>query len=199
MKREKLKSLGLNDDQINEIMDLNGADIEKAKSNADQVIEENKTLKEQMASRDKDLKKLQDQAKGNEDLLNQFKDLQKKYKTDTQALNKKVETVKLNSAVDQVLSANKVRNNKAIKALLNNDEIKFGEDGKLTGLDNQIKALKKSDPYLFNEGTKSDYEPSNGKEPKTLKKLNDMSLTERVELKQSDPDAYESLVKQSGY
>ena len=199
MKREKLKSLGLNEDQINEIMSLNGADIEKAKSNADQVAEENKALKEQMASRDKDLKKLQDQVKDNEDLSNQFKDLQKKYKTDTQALNEKVETVKLNSAVDQVLSANQVRNNKAIKALLNNDEIKFSEDGKLTGLDDQIKALKKSDPYLFNEGTKSDYEPSNGKEPKTLKKLNDMSLTERVELKQSDPDAYESLVKQSGY
>lgn len=199
MKREKLKSLGLNDDQINEVMSLNGADIEKAKSNVDQVTEENKTLKEQMASRDKDLKKLQDQVKDNEDLSNQFKDLQKKYKTDTQALNEKVETVKLNSAVDQVLSANKVRNNKAIKALLNNDEIKFGEDGKLTGLDDQIKNLKKSDPYLFDGGQKTNYQPNNGQEPKTTKKLSDMSLVERVELKQSDPDTYESLVKQSGF
>lgn len=110
MKREKLKNLGLNDEQIKAVMDINGVDIKKAKSNVDQLTEENKSLKEQMASRDKDLKKLQDQVKDNEDLSNQFKDLQKKYKTDTQALNEKVETVKLNSAIDQVLSANKVRN-----------------------------------------------------------------------------------------
>lgn len=199
MKREKLKSLGLSDEQIKAVMDINGIDIEKAKSNVDQLTEENKSLKEQMASRDKDLKKLQDQVKDNEDLSNQFKDLQKKYKTDTQALNEKVESVKLNSAIDQVLSANKVRNNKAIKALLNNDEIKFDKDGKLTGLDDQIKSLKKSDPYLFDEGTKTEYEPTTGKEPKAEKKLNDMSLVERIELKQSDPDAYENLVRQSGF
>lgn len=199
MKREKLKSLGLNDEQIKAVMDINDVDIEKAKSNVDQLTEENKSLKEQMASRDKDLKKLQDQVKDNEDLSNQFKDLQKKYKTDTQALNEKVETVKLNSAIDQVLSANKVRNNKAIRGLLNSDEIKFDKDGKLTGLDDQIKSLKKSDPYLFDGGQKTDYEPTNGKEPKVDKKLNDMSLVERIELKQSNPDAYENLVKQSGF
>lgn len=198
MKREKLKSLGLNDEQIKAVMDINGVDIEKAKSNVDQLTEENKSLKEQMASRDKDLKKLQDQVKDNEDLSNQFKDLQKKYKTDTQALNEKVEAVKLNSAIDQVLSANKVRNNKAIRGLLDNNEIKFDKDGKLIGLNDQIKSLKKSDPYLFDEGTKTDYEPTTGEEPKVEKKLNDMSLVERIELKQSDPDAYENLVKQSG-
>lgn len=199
MKREKLKSLGLNDEQIKAVMDINGVDIEKAKSNVDQLTEENKSLKDQMASRDKDLKDLQSKVKDSEELSNQLNDLRDKYKNDTKALNEKVEAVKLNSAIDQVLSANKVRNNKAIKGLLNNDEIKFGEDGKLTGLDNQIKSLKKSDPYLFDEGTKTEYEPTTGKEPKTEKKLNDMSLVERIELKQSDPDAYENLVKQSGF
>src|SRR5699024_5151537 len=149
MKREKLKSLGLNDEQIKAVMDINGVDIEKAKSNVDQLTEENKSLKEQMASRDKDLKNLQSKVKDSEELSNQLNDLRDKYKNDTKALNEKVETVKLNSAIDQVLSANKVRNNKAIRGLLNSDEIKFDKDGKLTGLDDQIKSLKKSDPYLF--------------------------------------------------
>src|SRR5699024_783201 len=152
-----------------------------------QLTEENKSLKEQMASRDKDLKNLQSKVKDSEELSNQLNDLRDKYKNDTKALNEKVETVKLNSAIDQVLSANKVRNNKAIRGLLNSDEIKFDKDGKLTGLDDQIKSLKKSDPYLFDGGQKTDYEPTNGKEPKVDKKLNDMSLVERIELKQSDP------------
>ena len=143
MKREKLKSLGLNDEQIKAVMDINGVDIEKAKSNVDQLTEENKSLKEQMASRDKDLKNLQSKVKDSQELSNQLNDLRDKYKNDTKALNEKVETVKLNSAIDQVLSANKVRNNKAIRGLLNSDEIKFDKDGKLTGLDDQIKSLKK--------------------------------------------------------
>lgn len=199
MKREKLKSLGLTDDQINEVMNLNGADIEKAKSNANQLAEENKTLKDQMASRDKDLKNLKGQLKDQDDLTNQLSELQAKYQNDTKELNQKIASVKLNSAVDQVLSANKVRNNKAVKALLNNDEIKFDKDGQLTGLNDQIKSLKKSDPYLFEAGEKTSYEPNNGQEPKSDKKLNDMSLIERVELKQSDPDAYSRLVKGEGF
>ena len=42
------------------------------------------------------------------------------------------------------------------------DKVKFGDDGKLTGLDDQLAAIKESDAYLFDEGTKQTYNPSNG-------------------------------------
>lgn len=42
------------------------------------------------------------------------------------------------------------------------DEIKLDDDGNLTGLDDQIKSLQKSDGYLFDEGSKQDYQPNNG-------------------------------------
>ena len=35
-------------------------------------------------------------------------------------------------------------------ALLDVSKVKLGEDGKLTGWDDQIKAIQKSDAYLFN-------------------------------------------------
>lgn len=43
------------------------------------------------------------------------------------------------------------------------DQIKLDKEGNLTGLDDQISAIKKTDAYLFNEGTKQNYEPTNGK------------------------------------
>lgn len=194
MKRDQLKKLGLDDEVIGKIMDLNGKDIQKFKTENEQLTEENTAFKDQIKNRDKDLKELQDQVKDNDDLSKQVQEWQDKYKTDTKELNDQIAQVKLNSAVDQVLSSNKARNTKAIKALLNNDEIKFDESGKLIGLDSQIKSLKKSDPYLFDEGEKSEYTPASGETPKETKSLNKMSLTERIELKQSDPDAYYKML-----
>ena len=163
MKRKQLEELGLQEEQIKKIMDLNGADIEKAKGESSDLQAENEALKSQMSERDKDLKKLRSQVKDNEDLTAQFNDLKKKYDKDTADLTQKLATNRLNSAIYQSLSKDNARNNKAIKGLLNMDEIKLDDDGNLTGLDDQIKSLQKSDSYLFDEGSKQDYQPNNGK------------------------------------
>lgn len=167
MKRKQLEELGLQEEQIKKIMDLNGADIEKAKGESSDLQAENEALKSQMNERDKDLKKLRSQVKDNEDLTAQFNDLKKKYDKDTADLTQKLATNRLNSAIDQSLSKANVRNNKAIKGLLNMDEIKLDDDGNLTGLDDQLKSLHKSDAYLFNEGETQTYNPSDGKPPVT--------------------------------
>ncbi len=49
MKRDQLKELGLEESVINQIMDLNGADIEKAKSSSAEMQEE--ALKAQLKER----------------------------------------------------------------------------------------------------------------------------------------------------
>lgn len=167
MKRKQLEELGLQEEQIKKIMDLNGADIEKAKGESSDLQAENEALKSQMNERDKDLKKLRSQVKDNEDLTAQFNDLKKKYDKDTADLTQKLATNRLNSAVDSSLSKAGVRNNKAIKGLLNMDAIKLDDDGNLTGLDDQLKSLHKSDAYLFNEGETQTYNPSDGKPPVT--------------------------------
>lgn len=169
MKRKQLEELGLQEEQIKKIMDLNGEDIQNAKDKASasnaEILEENKALKSQMSERDKDLKKLRTQVKDNEDLTKQFNDLKSKYDKDTAGLTQKLAANRLNSAIDQSLSKAKVRNNKAIRGPLNMDEIKLDDDGNLTGLDDQIKSLHKSDAYLFDDGAKQNYNPENGNPP----------------------------------
>lgn len=161
MKRNELKELGLDEDEINKIMALNGSDIEKAKANSAEVMEENKALKAQLEERDKDLKDLQAKAKDNSELSKSYKELQTKYDKDTAALANQLKETRLNSALDGALTKAKVRNTKAFKALLNLDEIQL-KDGELTGLDSQVKEIKQSDPYLFDAGNKQEYTPTNG-------------------------------------
>ena len=57
--------------------------------------------------------------------------------------------LKLDHAIDAALAAAGAKNAKAVKALLDVSKVKLGEDGKLTGWEEQIKAVQKSDSYLF--------------------------------------------------
>ena len=93
MKRNQLKDLGLNEDQIKAVMDLNGEDINNAKSGNDAIVEENNALKAQIAERDKDLKNLRKSAKDNEELSNSYKELETKYKNDTADLTNKLKNL----------------------------------------------------------------------------------------------------------
>ena len=80
-----------------------------------------------------------------------------KYNTD-------IANLKRESALDIALAGKKAKNPKAVKALLNMDSIKLDGD-KLTGLDDQLEALLKSDSYLF-EGEEKRMSSSTGhKEP----------------------------------
>ena len=162
MKREELKKLNLTDEQIDKVMSLHGADVESAKSKMEELNKTNESLQSQIAERDKDLKSLKKRAGDNEELSNEFKELQSKYKQDTENLTKELRQTKLNSAVDSALSKAKVRNSKAAKALLNMGEVKLNDKGEVEGLDDQINSLQKTDGYLFDQGNKEPYQPQGG-------------------------------------
>lgn len=163
MKRDQLKELGLQDDAIDKIMSINGSDIEKAKSSNTEIAQENEELKKQIKERDKDLKQLRNNAKDNKELTKSYEELQAKYDKDTADLSNKLSKTRLNSALDSALLKSNVRNTKAIKGFLDMSRIKLDKEGNLTGLDDQIDAIKKTDGYLFDEGQRQDYMPTNGK------------------------------------
>ena len=51
--------------------------------------------------------------------------------------------------MENALSGAKAKNGKAVKVLLNMENVKLDSDGKLIGLSEQLDAIKKSDGYLF--------------------------------------------------
>jgi len=157
--------MNLTDDQINEIMKANGVDIESAKSSmgdVDALKQENESLKSQITDRDKDIKSLKKQTKDNDDLQGQFQELQDKYDQDTKDLNTQLSHTKMSGALNTALTAAKARNPKTVEALLDMDKVQLDDEGKLSGLDDQLATIKKDSAYLFDEGKRTAYEPGGG-------------------------------------
>lgn len=53
--------------------------------------------------------------------------------------------------ISKAFVAAQVSDEVSVRANLNLDDVQLGEDGKITGLDNQLTALKESKPYLFTQ------------------------------------------------
>lgn len=147
MNKEDLIAMGLTEEQAKKVMDsLDGNFVTKARFN--EINEENKTLKKSVSDRDKQLEDLK-KSSGDNAALQQISDLQKQNADQQKAHDEELAKLKLDNAVEIALSGAKARNGKAVKAMLDMSKVKLGEDGKLSGFDEQIEALKKSDAYMF--------------------------------------------------
>lgn len=150
MTREFLEEMGIEKENINKILDKYHEGIKEYKDSAEKVktLEaENNSLKEQISQRDKDLKELK--KVDAQELQTKIAELEEKNKTlQAESESKLLETRKNLMLENSLMKAN-VKNSKAIKGMLELDKITIDGD-ELTGLDDQIKALKESDSYLFN-------------------------------------------------
>lgn len=111
---------------------------------------------------DEKIKALRDQAQQMTALQNQLAEAQKQAGTvdglnqqiaklngDLSARDATIQGMALKYDVKDALRGMSARNADVILPLLNMEAIKRGADGKLTGLQEQVAALKKSDAYLF--------------------------------------------------
>lgn len=194
MKREELKAAGLTDEQIEVVMTSHGQAVQKVQSQVATLTTERDDYKTQVESRDADLKKLQKDAKGNEELTKQLKELQEQYDNDTKALNDKIAVAAFDTALSEALAKTNARDPRDLKALLKLDDIKL-ENGEINGLSAQLESLQKDKPYLFDEGTKPEYNPAGGgsKDIVTPEQFNKMPSWERAELAQSNPEIFTQL------
>ncbi|VDG98900.1 Phage minor structural protein GP20 [Lysinibacillus sphaericus] len=200
MNREFLKSLGLEDEAIDKIMAEHGKTVNKTKEDLESVTTERDSLKDQITERDTQLDNLSKQVKDNEELTAEIDRLKDENKTSTSELQGKLEKQAFDFSLDKALTTAKVRNPKAVKALLDTEKIKLDGE-KLLNLDDQLSGLKESDPYLFaderkdnNTGKPSFSTGEHGKgKGKTAADFAKMTYKERVQLKQDNPAAYEQL------
>ena len=155
MKRNFLEDLGLEKEVVDKIMAENGKDIENAKANYDELKAELKTANATIADRDNQLKELKDSAKGNEDLTAKIAELEKQNKDEAKNHKAEIESLKINNAIDKALATFKAKTPKAVKAMLDMENIKFDEDGNITGIDEQVKAIAEAEDtkYLFDSAT----------------------------------------------
>ena len=128
------------------------------KDKFDAKINEVKDLQKQIDDRDEELEELK---KVNPDELQQtITDLQEKYDTQKEEYEQKLQQQAFEHKLHDVLKDSGVRNVKAVKALLDTENIKL--DGEtLLGLDDQLKGLQESDPYLFAQNEEQEEQKPN--------------------------------------
>lgn len=194
MNKEDLIAMGLTEEQAKKVMDsLDGNYVTKTRFN--EVNEENKTLKKSVSDRDKQLEDLKKSSGDNEELKKQIETLQQENANQKKAHDAEMTQLRLDNAIDAALTAAGAKNIKAVRALLDTSKVKVGEDGKLTGFDDLLSAVQKSDSYLFAEKQQKQnfkgFQPgaSGNVKPGTKVDMSKMTYEELANYIDQNPDA----------
>lgn len=170
------------------------------KRRLDEVITERNRYKEQVAERDTQLADLGAKAKDHDTLRVQIAELQAKNKQAAEDYEKQLKDQRFAFAIERAVAKADARNVKAVVALL--DTSKISLDGEnLLGFDEQIAALKKSDPFLFGVDLKGRMPEGTGKPPKEVPnpwKKESFNLTKQGEITKKDPDLAAKLKAEAG-
>lgn len=151
MKREELKEHGLNDEQINFVMAENGKDVNALNDKINGLTSERDGLQDQLSDRDDQLNQLKKSAKDNDELRDQIKQLQDENKNSTQQYQDQLAAQNKSFKIEGALRDAHAKNIKTVLPLIDTDKVTVDDDGKITGLKEQIEAAKKDNGFLFDE------------------------------------------------
>ena len=201
---EVLKKCGVEEDKANEIVKAMGeakiytTNLENVDVRYNKLQEQKKQLEEASKTYQKQLEKLTKNDADVEALNKLVEQLQLSNKELEANHKQEMDRLQFNFALDSALTNAKSKNNKALKALLNMDNIKY-QEGKLEGLQEQIEALQKDASYLFDLDTT----PQNtgglgnfgrGNNPTiTKEQFRSMSYMEKMDLYNKDKDLFNQL------
>lgn len=151
MKKEEFVALGISEELAAKAEKASLKELEGyvTKDQLETANTENKNLKQQVTDRDKQLDTLKKENGDNEELKKQIEAMKQQNKEQEESHKAEIAQITLDNAIDAALTAAGARNAKAVKALMDVSKVKLGEDGKLTEWDDQLKAIQKSDAYLF--------------------------------------------------
>ena len=201
---EVLKKCGVEEDKANEIVKAMGeakiytTNLENVDVRYNKLQEQKKQLEEASKTYQKQLEEL---TKNNADVeaLNKLvEQLQLSNKELEDKHSKEMYNLQFDFALEGALNNAKSKNNKALKALLDMNSIKY-QEGKFEGLQEQIEALQKDASYLFDLDTT----PQNtgglgnfgrGNNPTiTKEQFRSMSYMEKMDLYNKDKDLFNQL------
>lgn len=196
MTKEQLQALNLTEEQINAIIEDYGKNyVSKAQFN--EKNDAYKQAKLEIENLTNDISTLSEANKANEALQSQIKELQDAATKREADYNENIKNMKIDTAITKALSKSGAMNETILTGLLDRTKIAIGEDNTITGIQEQIVALKESDPYLFKQDSIKGVVPGDAT-PKThdgitKEQFNKMSYLDRVQLQETNPDLYSEL------
>ena len=201
---EVLKKCGVEEDKANEIVKAMGeakiytTNLENVDVRYNKLQEQKKQLEEASKTYQKQLEKLTKNDADVEALNKLVEQLQLSNKELETNHKQEMDRLQFNFALDGALTNAKSKNNKALKALLDMNSIKY-QEGKFEGLQEQIEALQKDASYLFdletapqNTGGLGNFGRGNSSTI-TKEQFRSMSYMEKMDLYNKDKDLFNQL------
>lgn len=168
------------------------------KQEFNEAIEAKKKLEGDIKTRDTQLEELKKKTGNAEELQKQIRNLQEENKQAQKKYDADMKELKVTNAI-KIAIAGKVQDEDIVAGLVDREKIIAGKDGSIAGLDEQIKALQESKPFLFKENQQV-YNPAHGSGggvPNPFAKET-FNLTKQGELLRSDPGQAKALAAAAG-
>lgn len=146
-----LKNAGLDDSKIDGIVTDAGKELPKhfiPKSQYNELTEAKKQAEQDREKLNGQLEDLKKSADASEGLKKEIERLQGENTTAKQQYETDLQDLKLTNAISAALNG-KVHNEKVVTGMIDKAKLVIGDDGKVVGLDEQLKGLQTSDAYLF--------------------------------------------------
>lgn len=195
MTKEQLLALNLTEDQITAIIEDYGKNY-VSKSQFNEKNDAYKQAKQEIENLTNDINTLSKANEANEALQQQIKDLQDAAQRRESDYLESIKTMKIDTAIAREVLEAGAMNTTILTGLLDRSKITYDNET-ITGIQEQIKSLKESDPYLFKQDSIKGVIPGEAT-PKTdngltKEQFNKLSYKDRVALQEQDPDLYNEL------
>lgn len=163
MNKQQFLDLGLTEEQATKAEAESKKELEGyvEKSKFDTVNQSNKDLEKTVKERDKQLEDLKKSSGDNESLKAQIETLQADNKAAKEKYEADLKELQISNAIKLAI-ADKAQDADLVAGLFDKTKLILGEDGKVTGLDEQLKTLQESKTFLFKQVENTDTKPQLG-------------------------------------
>ena len=193
MKRKFLEDLGLEKEAIDKIMAENGNDVNAAKADYEALKQRLEAANTQIQERDGQLEQLKNATGDVETMKQQIATLQAENKTAKEKYEADLKDLKLSAAIKMAVG-NSAHDAELVAGLFDKAKLILSEDGQVTGLEDQLKAIKKEKAFLSKE-EKAPQQIKGGKPaegrgtPPADKKPSEMTYSEMCKYLEANPGA----------
>lgn len=152
MKKEDFVALGIDEKLAEKAAEESKKELSDyvPKERFDEVDKTRKTLEESVKGYEQQLEAVKTAAGDNESLKQKISELQEQNKQKDEEYKTQLNDLRMTNAIKLAISAD-AQDSDLVAGLIDKDKLILGEDGTVTGLDEQVKALRENKAFLFKE------------------------------------------------
>lgn len=157
MKKEGFVAIGIEEKLAEKAAEASKKELSGfvPKDRFDEVNESKKQMETSLKEYEVQLETLKAATGDNENLKQQISELQEQTKKKDEEYKQQMNDLRMTNAIKLAISES-AQDSDLVAGLIDKEKLILGDDGKVTGLDEQIKSLKESKSFLFKEPPKEE-------------------------------------------